>query len=478
MNPLINPKSPVLLVDDEPFHLESCSALLYGCGVTNQAKLSDSREAIPYLSSNAVELVIMDLMMPHVGGREILAQIAARWPETPVIIMTGVGDLDIAVECMRMGAYDYLQKPVDGGRFSATVKRALEFRGLRGENLSLKRYLLTGELESPEAFREIVTQDRGMKAIFQYAESVSKTSYPVLITGETGVGKELIAKAIHLASGLKGDFIPVNTAGLDDNMFSDTLFGHLRGAFTGADRDRKGLIERAAGGTLFLDEIGDLAEPTQVKLLRLLQEKEYYPLGSDVPRMSSARIVTATQKDVFEAQAAGKFRNDLFYRLQTHHIHIPPLRERLDDVAFLADYFMESAAAALGKGKPTPPPELYTLLSNYYFPGNVRELQSLIQDAVSQHKGKILSLQGIREKLGRAREGMKKSAREEGSQPFAGGRIYLPEKYPGAFPILKEAEKFLVDEAMRRAENNQTIAAEMLGLTRAALNKRLNRAAK
>ena len=475
-----NPNRPVLLVDDEELHLESCSALLYGCGVTNQARISDSREVIPFLSANPVELVIMDLMMPNVGGRDLLPRIAAQWPETPVVIMTAVGDINVAVECMRMGAYDYLQKPLDGERFTATVKRALEFSGLKGENQSLKKYLLTGELERPEAFAPIITQDRGLKAIFQYAESVAKTSYPVLITGETGVGKELMAKAIHVASGLGGDFVPVNTAGLDDNMFSDALFGHLRGAFTGADRDRRGLIERGTGGTLFLDEIGDLAEASQVKLLRLLQEKEYYPLGSDVPRTSSARIVTATQKDVYQAQAEGKFRNDLFYRLQTHHIHIPPLRERPEDIAYLADYFLEASAAALGKGKPTPPEELFTLLSNYHFPGNIRELQSLIQDAVSQHKGKILSIQGIREKLGRAREGMKqKTGKESGpGAPPPSGRIFLPERYPGAFPTLKEAEQYLVEEALRRTGNNQTMAAEMLGLTRAALNKRLNRTEK
>ncbi|MDH5511465.1 MAG: sigma-54 dependent transcriptional regulator, partial [Nitrospinota bacterium] len=395
----MSPKLPVLLVDDEPFHLESCSALLYGCGVTNQVRISDSREVIPFLAGTPVELVVMDLLMPYMGGRELLGKIAVRWPDIPVIIMTGVGELDTAVECMRNGAYDYLQKPVDGSRFTATVTRALEFGGLRRENSSLKHHLLSDDLENPDAFREIVSGDRAMRAIFHYVESIAKSSFPVLVTGETGVGKELVAKAIHLASGVKGAFVPVNTAGLDDSMFSDTLFGHMKGAYTGADQDRKGLIERAAGGTLFLDEIGDLSEASQVKLLRLLQEREFYPLGSDVPKMSQARIVTATQKDVYEAKENGTFRSDLFYRLQTHHIHIPPLRERQDDIPALINHFLESASIDLGKKKPTPPMELYALLSNYHFPGNVREMQSLIQDAVSVHKGKILSIQGIRGKL-------------------------------------------------------------------------------
>ncbi|MDH5476964.1 MAG: sigma-54 dependent transcriptional regulator [Nitrospinota bacterium] len=473
----LNPKLPVLIVDDETYHLESCSALLYGCGVSNQVRISDSREVIPFLSSTPVELVVMDLLMPHVGGRELLDKIAARWPEIPVIIMTGVGEVDIAVDCMRNGAYDYLQKPVDGSRFTSTVTRALEFGGLRRENSSLKHYLLSDDLENPETFREIVSKDRVMRAIFQYVESIAKSSFPVLITGETGVGKELIAKSIHLASKVKGEFVPVNTAGLDDNMFSDTLFGHQKGAYTGADRDRKGLIERAAGGTLFLDEIGDLTEASQVKLLRLLQEREYYPLGSDLPKMSLARIVTATQKDVHQAQEKGEFRSDLFYRLQTHHIHIPPLRERLDDIPPLIDHFLELGAMDLGKKKPTPPVELYTLLSNYHFPGNVRELQSLIQDAVSMHKGKILSIIGIREKLARNRKSSPVSE-EKKAASNNGGRLYLPQQETGLFPTLKEVEKYLIGEAMRRAGSNQTIAAEMLGLSRAALNKRLNREAK
>ncbi|MDH5637532.1 MAG: sigma-54 dependent transcriptional regulator [Nitrospinota bacterium] len=474
-NEELNPKLPVLLVDDEPFHLESCSALLYGCGVTNQVRISDSREVIPFLSSYPVELVVMDLLMPHMGGRELLGKIGARWPEIPVIIMTGVGELDTAVECMRNGAYDYLQKPVDGSRFTATVTRALEFSGLRRENSSLKHHLLSDDLENPDAFREIVSKDRAMRAIFHYVESIAKSSFPVLVTGETGVGKELIAKAIHLASGAKGAFVPVNTAGLDDSMFSDTLFGHTKGAYTGANQDRKGLIERAAGGTLFLDEIGDLAEASQVKLLRLLQEREFYPLGSDVPKMSQARVVTATQKDVHEAQEKGTFRSDLFYRLQTHHIHIPPLRERQDDIPAMINHFLESASTDLGKKKPTPPAELYTLLSNYHFPGNVREMQSLIQDAVSMHRGKILSTQGIREKLSRTRGAVAKPEESKINSTANCERLYLPEKRPGVFPTLKDVEKFMLDEAMRRASSNQTIAAEMLGLSRAALNKRLNR---
>ena len=188
-----------------------------------------------------------------------------------------------------------------------------------------------------------------MSSIFQYCEVVAKSQQPVIIIGETGVGKELIAKAIHDLSGLRGKFVPVNVAGLDDNMFSDTLFGHKKGAFTGADQTRSGLIAQASGGTLFLDEIGDLAELSQVKLLRLLQEQEYYPVGSDIPMVSDARIIAATNRDLRKLTEAGKFRNDLYFRLCAHQVHIPPLRERLDDIPVLLDHFLDEAAKTFKK---------------------------------------------------------------------------------------------------------------------------------
>ncbi|MDZ7767137.1 MAG: sigma 54-interacting transcriptional regulator [Melioribacteraceae bacterium] len=221
-------------------------------------------------------------------------------------------------------------------------------------------------------------------------EAIAKTNLPVLITGETGTGKELIANAIHKVSGRKGELVPVNVAGVDDNLFSDTLFGHKKGAFTGAEIERKGLIERAEDGTLFLDEIGDLNIESQVKLLRLLQEGQFYPLGSDIAKLSNARIIVATNRSIKSLQSSNTFREDLYYRLRSHHINIPPLRERKKDIPYLIDFFLIRAAKELGKTKPRPPKELYTLLSNYHFPGNIRELEGIIYDAVSLHKSGIL----------------------------------------------------------------------------------------
>ena len=310
-----------------------------------------------------------------------------------------------------------------------------------------------------------------MRSIFQYVEAIAKTILPVLITGETGVGKELIALAIHRLSRRKGEFVPVNVAGVDDNLFSDTLFGHKKGAFTGADRDRKGMIEQASGGTLFLDEIGDLSIQSQVKLLRLLQEGKYYPVGSDVAKLTDARILVATNKDIESMQEAGEFRKDLFYRLQAHHIHVPPLRERKEDISLLVGHFLEKASNELGRKKPTPPQGLFTLLLTYHFPGNIRELEGMVFDALSRHKSGVLSMKSFSDKVAPKHPSPQESAQEVLVQAERMGVSFAEQ-----LPTLKETEEMLIAEALRRSNGNQTIAAQMLGLTRRALNNRLSRA--
>jgi len=322
-------------------------------------------------------------------------------------------------------------------------------------------------LPIPPSFSGIVTNNPEMYSIFEYIESIAATSQPVLITGETGVGKELIAKSIHACSRLRGPLVTVNAAGLDDNIFSDTLFGHSRGAFTGADRNRPGLIEKANSGTLFLDEIGDLSHSSQVKLLRLLQEGEYLPLGSDELRHSTARIVAATNVDLWERQRFGKFRQDLNFRLRTHHINIPPLRKRSDDIPILVDYFLQKASSSLNKKKPTPPKELISLVSTYSFPGNIRELESMIFDAVRQHTGKILSLERVSDHITQGRADIQ----EINHQNESAGHSLIT--FSDELPSIKYATRLLVNEAIKRAKGNQTIAAKMLGITRQALGKRL-----
>jgi DNA-binding NtrC family response regulator len=320
-------------------------------------------------------------------------------------------------------------------------------------------------LKRPEAFAEIITSNTQMFSIFQYLESVAQTLEPILITGETGVGKELIARCIHKLSGVKGNLVIVNVAGLDDNVFSDTLFGHVRGAFTGADQTRRGLVEQSSGGTLFLDEIGDLSHASQVKLLRLIQEGEYLPLGQDEPSYTDARIVTATNEDLWGLQRAGKFRKDLNFRLRTHHVHIPPLSERMDDIELLVEHFLAEAANALNMKKPTPPKELFTLLGTYSFPGNIRELRAMIFEAVSRHTSRILSLDVFKAHIAREKENRAtKEPKIDEASPF---------KYLKELPSIKRATLMLVAEAVRRANGNQSIAAKMLGISQPALSKRL-----
>ncbi len=276
-----------------------------------------------------------------------------------------------------------------------------------------------------------------------------------------------MANAIHKLNLRGGTFIPVNIAGLDDNIFADTLFGHRKGAFTGADQARSGLLEQASGGTLFLDEIGDLSPASQVKLLRLLQDGEYFPLGSDVGKRSDARVVVATNQDIQALQESGKFRKDLYYRLCAHHVSIPPLRERLEDLPVLLDHFLERASETLGKNKPTPPRELLTLLSTYRFPGNIRELQSMILDAVSSHKSGKLSMEAFKFYLRQ-----KQPVLDMDSKRLRPGEKLMV-SFSERLPTLKQTEQLLISEAMKRAHHNQAIAAQWLGITKQALNKRL-----
>ncbi|MCC6486958.1 MAG: sigma-54-dependent Fis family transcriptional regulator, partial [Candidatus Hydrogenedentes bacterium] len=335
-----NPVLPVLMVDDEEAILASYTTLLRLGGVDNLVTCSDSRRVIPLLQEGGAAMVLLDLQMPHVSGTNLLPQIVQEFPGLPVIVVTGTDRVDTAVQCMKAGAFDFITKPVERDRLLTTVAQALSFSELRSENRLLQESLLEDTLKCPQAFARIVTGNPAMHAIFRCVEAIAPSSQSILITGETGVGKELLARAVHDASGRPGQFVAVNVAGVEESVFSDTLFGHVRGAFTGADTARGGLVERAAHGTLFLDEIGDLGPVLQTRLLRLIQEHEYFPLGSDVAAKTDARIVVATNLDLDTLQRSGAFRKDLYYRLSTHRIAIPPLRERLDDVPLLLGQFL------------------------------------------------------------------------------------------------------------------------------------------
>ena len=474
--------SPIFIVDDDTSVLFAAATVLRSAGFGAIEMISDGRELLPLLttlhaSGGGAAAVILDLTMPYVSGIQLLTDIVLGFPEVPVLVMTATDDVQTAVACMKEGATDFLVKPVEENRLVTSVRKVLEVRSLRHQVGSLKRSLLSDHLEQEEAFKAIITASRKMRAIFQYMESIANSEEPVLITGETGVGKELVAAVLAQISGRAGPMVAVNMAGLDDVMVSDTLFGHHKGAYSGAEESRSGLVREAGAGTLFLDEIGDLGASAQVKLLRLLQERKYYPLGSDVPLKSCARILCATNQNLHQRMLEGSFRSDLYYRLLVHHVDVPPLRERREDLTLLIYHFLEEAACALGKPTPTPPPELFILFKSYHFPGNIRQLRAIIYDAVARHRSGILSLASFRALVNPP------PSRSEATTVTTTAAFLAPQttinhlfrSLTDGLPTLKETERCLVKEAMFRAHDNQGIAAGLLGISRQALNQRLRR---
>jgi DNA-binding NtrC family response regulator len=460
-------RNPILLVDDEADFLQSLALTLRLAGLTNLTECSDSRRVEKLLAEQDFSLAIVDLVMPHVSGEEVLAFIRKNYPQVPVLILTGMDQVELAVRCIKGGALDYYPKTTESERLIAGILRALRTAELQNECSQLKTTLLTGQLNNPEVFSDIVTNAPQMNMVFKYLEAISGSPEPVLITGESGVGKELIAKSLHRLSGPSTPWVAVNVAGLDDNIFSDTLFGHERGAFTGADKRRPGMVEEASGGILFLDEIGDLPLESQIKLLRLLQEGEYFPLGSDRPKQINIRIIVATNLNLEERQAKGLFRKDLYYRLCAHHVEIPALKDRKEDIPLLLELFLEEAAKTLGKKKPSYPPELLTLLSLHHYPGNVRELRAMVYDAVSIHRGKMLSMDSFRQALS---IGSDTPVLEEIPAADEAGLGFYQ-----TLPTLKHASDLLVAEAMKRTNGNQAMAARLLGITPPSMSSRLKK---
>ncbi len=461
-------RTHVILVDDEQSELEAYSFLLESMGIKNITAVSDSRNLLAVLEDRHPSIVFLDLNMPHKPGKAVLAELRETYPQTPVIICTANSDIEMAVECLKLGAHDYLVKPINLETFGSALRNALEISSLRNEVMTLKGLSFHKQLQHPAHFSRIITKNHMMISLFHYIESIAASGQPVLITGETGSGKELFAKAIHDVCGGSGEFVAVDVSGLDDTLFSDTLFGHRKGAYTSAEKDRTGLIERADLGTLFLDEIGDLNKTSQVKLLRLLQEGVYYPLGDDHPKKCRARIVAATNKGINHlAGLADGLRIDLYYRLSTHLIQIPPLRERLEDIPLLVVYLANQAAKSMGKNIATVSKSLLDILETLPFPGNVRELKTYIYDAVAQCHSDALAEHNIIDRL-RAGQTLVDQA------PSSALPISL-ESIFGQLPTLVELTEYAVQKALEAANHNQSEAAKVLGISKQALNKRLKK---
>lgn len=459
--PTTSGEAEILIVEDDPAVAEITSKMLAREGFPRIHKAGTGKEALQRAGTGSVSAVLLDLGLPDIPGETVLEKLKEEHPEVPVIVVTALGDVDTAVRCMSNGAFDYVVKGSDPARIVTGLRRALLLRRKEREFDLLRERMQAGALRNPNAFGSIITRSERMKSLFLFIEAVAPTEEPVLITGETGTGKELFARAVHDASDRKGSFIAVNLGGVDETLLSDTLFGHRGGAFTGAGDNRTGLIASAVGGTLFLDEIGDLPPASQVKLLRLLENREYFPLGADAPRKSEARIVAATNHDLNALAAAGKFRKDLLYRLSVFHVAVPPLRERPEDIPLLAAHWLSDGGSDPATASVLSS-EALAFLSRHSFPGNLRELRGvLLRARVAKPRGVIepdifSGLIGDRPPTAAA---------------SPNGR--LPVLYPEKLPSIRQIIDDLIDEAMARAGGKQHIAAGLLGITPQALSKRL-----
>jgi len=367
----------ILVVDDEEIVIRSCLRIL-GTGDYEVEAVQDGWEALRKIDENDYDVVILDIMMPKIDGMEVLQRVKETHPDVDVIMVTGHSQIETAVRSMKLGAFDYLPKPFDPDELELVVERALERRRLLQENLDLKT-----EVSSKYRFEYIIGSSPQMQSVFRLVAKCAPTSSTVLLQGESGTGKELIARAIHYNS-LRKDkpFIPVDCNSLSESLLESEMFGHVKGAFTGAMGDKKGMFEVADNGTLFLDEIGNISLSTQAKLLRVIQEREFKAVGGTRTQGANFRLITATNKDLRAMVADGTFREDLFYRINIFPIQVPPLRERRDDIPPLAFHFLNVFAADMDKTMTDISAGAMNLLMDYDWPGNVRELENTIQRAV------------------------------------------------------------------------------------------------
>ena len=444
----------ILVVEDELVQLKAVSGFLSKQGYeVLQSALPV--EALALAREHAVDLVLTDFKMPAMSGVELLEALKKMNPAIEVIIMTAYGSVESATEAMKLGAVDYITKPIDLRQLQLMIRNTLERKLLVSENRQLRQ-----QLSERFSFEGIVSQSTAMSQVLNIAGRVASSNAPVLITGETGTGKELVAKAVHFAgSRREKPFVAVNCAALSENLLESELFGHEKGAFTGADRQRKGRFETAEGGTLFLDEVGEIPLALQVKLLRVLQEKTYERVGSSHPIPTNVRIVAATNRDLEAMVREGKFREDLFYRLNVVAIRIPPLRERREDIPPLIDAFIERFASENSKKITGISREAMDLLMKHSYPGNVRELENIMQQSIVLCRGEMLVSEDLPLRV---------------HEPFS-EKISLMEM-EGTFTEKVEAfEKSLILAALQSAGNVQTRASEQLGIGERHLRYKLKK---
>jgi two-component system response regulator PilR (NtrC family) len=449
----------ILIVDDEQSMRDVLSIMLKraGYGVTVAA---DGEEAIAQLGKDIFDLVITDLKMPKVGGLDVLKAVKDSSPDTVVLVITAFASTETAVEAMKRGAYDYLTKPFQVDEVQLIIRNALEKRRLSTENMLLKR-----ELASQSSFAQIVGQSDAMQKVFDMVRKVADSKSNVLICGESGTGKELVARAIHYNSARSRlPFVAINCGALPEPLLESELFGHMRGSFTGAVSNKAGLFEVANGGTIFLDEIGETTPTMQVKLLRVIQEREFRRVGGTRDLKVDVRIVAATNKDLEKAVADGSFREDLYYRLDVIPINLPPLRMRAGDIPLLAKHFLERFAKVSGKPVPELTPGAMHLLLAHEWRGNVREMENLIERAVAFASGSQITEEDIHSWLHRP-----------AAQPQSGYPTDLPTDGLDLEELISRIEKELLLKALERAQWVKKKAARLLKLNTRSFRYRLEK---
>lgn len=443
----------LLVVDDEPGMREFLEIMLRK-EEYNVKVASNGEEAIEMLKKEPFDLAIVDIQMPGINGIEVLKNSKENHPNTTVIMITAFASHESAIEAMKLGAYDYITKPFKIDEIKLVISKALDKKNLEQENTRLKK-----ELETKYGFENIIGTSSAIKQIFALIKRVSELKVNVLITGESGTGKELVARAIHYSGNRsEGPFIPVNCGAIPETLIESEFFGHAKGAFTGATRDKKGLFEEASGGTLFLDEIGDLPLHLQVKLLRVLEERKVRPLGKTEGVSIDVRVISATNKKLEQQILEGKFREDLFYRLNVIKISIPSLRERKEDIPPLSMHFVNKYAGEMGKDIKGITNEALEELEKYHYPGNIRELENIIARCVALESGDVIS--------------------KESLPTLATDSEYIDltdtiNASDSIDSVLGDVEKQIIENALKSSQGNKTEAAKMLGITLRSLRYRL-----
>jgi len=446
----------ILVVDDEKSMQEFLEIFLRREGY-EVVTAGDVDTAVAHLESDEIDLVITDMQMPEKTGLDLLLEAREVSPETILIVVTAFGTTDSAIAAMKEGAYDYLTKPFRVDELRIVIEKALEKKILSTENRRLRR-----ELRGQSRDRNIIGHSPAMQKVYDLIAQVAETKTNVLVSGESGTGKELVARAIHEQSDRRDEsFIAINCGAIPENLLESELFGHMKGAFTGAVQTKEGLFEAASGGTLFLDEIGELTQPLQVKLLRALQERTVRRVGDTVDRKVDVRIVSATNRHLEDEVAASRFREDLYYRLNVIQLELPPLRDRIEDIPLLTEHFIQVFAEELGKNVVGMDAAAYEQLAHYGFPGNVRELENLVERAVALTRDPLIGTDLLPPSVTESRE------------TFQAARI--TDEGVDLEGLVSDYERSLLREAMKLSNGVKKKAARLLGVSFRSFRYRLEK---